>query len=89
MPEIEYTDRSCIIVVRLKNNEIGLLVDEVAEVVVIKNETITGGPKTNKGTHSKFIDGMCKLGNEVKIILNMFKLLYDEDKMTNDHNHEN
>ena len=77
MPEIEYTERSCIIVVKVNNSEIGLLVDEVSEVIVIKSNIISAGPKTNKKTQSKFLEGMATINNEVKLILNMNKLLYD------------
>jgi purine-binding chemotaxis protein CheW len=84
MPAIEYTERTCIIVVKVNNTEIGLLVDEVSEVMVIKSNIITTGPKTNKKTQSKFLEGMAKINNEVKLILNMKKLLYDSDQIITD-----
>lgn len=79
MPKIEYTDRSCIIVIRINNYDVGLLVDGVSEVVVLKNEIMSLPPKTNKRTQSRFIKSIAKLGKDVKIILDMNKLLYDHE----------
>lgn len=81
MPAIEYTDRSCIIVIHISNYDVGLLVDGVSEVIVLKSDIITAPPKTNKKTQSRFIKGIAKLGKDVKIILDMYKLLYDDHNM--------
>lgn len=89
MPEIEYGERACIIVVKVNNTEIGLLVDEVSEVIVIQEKKITQSPKTNKKTKSRFIEGMAKIGDEVKLVLNMHKLLYDNDLNSIDRIQEN
>lgn len=78
LPTIDYSDRSCIIVINFNNNNIGLLVDSVSEVVVINSENISSPPKTNKKTQSRFIENIGKIDNEVKILLNMQKLLYDD-----------
>lgn len=80
MPEIEYDDRTCIIVVTLNNTGIGLIVDEVAEVLTILPKQISPPPQTNKGSQSRFINGIGKIGDQVKIMLDIHKLLYDELK---------
>lgn len=78
--EVPYNDRTCIIVVNVNQNGIGLIVDEVAEVVKILPEQISSPPQTNKGSHSRFIKGMGRISDKVKIILNINKLLYDDSE---------
>lgn len=78
---IEYNDRTCIIVVNVKSVAIGLIVDEVSEVLNIPVANIDPPPQTNKGTQSKFIRGIGKIGNQVKIILDIYKLLYEDHKI--------
>jgi purine-binding chemotaxis protein CheW len=80
MEEMEYNDRTCIIVILVNNNSIGLIVDEVVEVVNIPETEISPPPQTNKGAQSRFISAIGRVENGVKIILNTSKLLYDEIK---------
>lgn len=80
---IEYNDRTCIIVVNVRNVAIGLIVDEVSEVLNIPKNIIDPPPQTNKGTNSAFIQGVGKVGNDVKFILDINKLLYDDNKPAN------
>lgn len=79
LPSIEYNDRTCIIVVSAKNTSVGLIVDEVQEVVTIPEARTSPTPPTNKGTQSKFIQGIGKVGKKVQILLNIIRLLYDEE----------
>lgn len=78
LPEVPYNDRTCIIVVNVNENGIGLIVDEVAEVLKILPNQISAPPQTNKGSQSRFIKGIGKLGDQIKIVLDINKLLYDD-----------
>ena len=75
----EYNDRTCIIVIDIQDITIGLIVDCVAEVTSITDENIVPLPHLNKGYHHKFIEGIAKVGNEVKLILHCDKLVNVED----------
>lgn len=77
---IPYNDRTCIIVVKLGSSAIGLIVDEVQEVVNMPEDSISTPPQTNKGTHSRFISGIGKVGKTIKIVLGINKLLYDDEE---------
>ncbi len=79
LQDIEYDDRTCIIVVKVNNISIGLIVDEVAEVMDIPESDRAPSPPTNKGSHSRFIQSIGKVGNQVKILLDIYKLLYEEN----------
>lgn len=75
----EYNDRTCIIVVEFDETLIGLIVDEVKEVCSIPESQVEPVPTTLIGKTSRFIQGIGKLGEEVKIILDVSKLLYDDE----------
>jgi len=76
---IPYTERTCFIVVNVSNSSVGLIVDQVSEVINIPEAQISQPPQTNKGSHSRFIQGIGKIGSQIKILLNINKLLFDED----------
>lgn len=72
----EYDDRTCIIVVNIDNTEVGLVVDEVSEVADIPEVNVEPPPKTSKDNGNSYIQGMGKINKDVKILLNVHKLLF-------------
>ncbi len=74
-----YDERTCIVVVDINENSIGLVVDEVSEVVDIPEEQVEPPPKTGQGQSSRYLKGLGKMGADVKILLNVEKLLYEEE----------
>lgn len=74
----EYNDRTCVIVVDIKNISIGLIVDSVSEVLSIAEGDIVPPPEVNRGGN-RYIKGIGKVDNEVKLILDCDKLLNDEE----------
>lgn len=77
----EYTDRTCIIVINVKDTVVGLIVEKIAEVVEIKEDNIL--PKTtigsaDKAQSNKYVYAIGKVGDEVKLLLDPDKLLNDE-----------
>ena len=79
LPEREYDDRTCIIVVNIDGLEIGLIVDFVSEVVEIEEDQIEQMPSRGGGERQRFIRAVGKVGGEVKILLDLNKLLFDEE----------
>lgn len=73
-----YNDRTCIIVVDISNISVGLIVDLVSEVLTIPEVDIVPPPDINKGTH-RFIRGIGKVNQEVKLILDCDKLLNEDE----------
>ncbi len=86
---IEYDERTCIIVITYGNSDIGLIVDEVQEVVTINENQIENPPITSKGTQGRFISGIGKVGSTVKLVLHIDKLLYDDNEMNETTEEEN
>ena len=77
----EYTDRTCIIVVNVKNIVVGLIVEQIAEVVEIQEENIIPSPSIGKADKSqnKYVYAIGKVGDQVKLLLDPDRLLNDEE----------
>ena len=76
----EYNDRTCIIVIHVKSTVVGLIVEKIAEVVEIKEENILPPPSIGRvdKSHHKYIYGIGKVGDTVKLLLDPEKLLDDD-----------
>ena len=74
----EYNDRTCIVVVDIKEVAIGLIVDSVAEVLTIQEQDIAPPPQM-RGQSNRYIKNIGKAGNEVKLLLDCEKLLTDSE----------
>ncbi len=77
-PFKEYNDKTCIIVIDIEDTYIGLIVDSVSEIVWIPEVEIVDLPELNK-TGNRYIKGIGKVGNGVRLILDCYKLLTDSD----------
>lgn len=82
MPQQEYDERTCIVVVNINETAIGLVVDKVREVVDIPESQVEPAPEMSRGKRSPFLQGMGKIGEEVKILLDVEQLLYEEELAT-------
>jgi len=79
LEEREYDERTCIIVVTLNDMAVGLIVDSVSEVIDIPSEDIEPAPKVKRGEASRFISGLGKVNEAVKILLDIRHLLFDSN----------
>ena len=77
----EYDDRTCIIVVEISNISIGLIIDRVLDVVNIDEKNISPQPKTNsnKDNTNKYIKGIGKVQNEIRLLIDCYKLIEEEE----------
>ena len=81
LPERDYDERTCIVVVDINGTAVGLVVDKVNEVADIPEADVEPPPRSSKGASSRYLKGMGKVENEVRILLNVDRLLFD-DEMT-------
>ena len=83
MEEIAYTERTCIIVVEIAGQNgsvlIGIVVDSVSEVLNIKGADIEDTPTFGARLDTDYILGMAKMNGGVKILLDIDKVLSDEE----------
>jgi purine-binding chemotaxis protein CheW len=77
--EVAYTGRTCIIILDIFENQIGFVVDEVAAVTSIKEEDIIPAPNFKSSASNRFLKGIGKVGEQVKLILDCEKLLTEQE----------
>jgi purine-binding chemotaxis protein CheW len=65
----KYHDRTCIIVIEVDDASVGLVVDAVSEVLSIPDDDIEPLPNVGFGPDNRFISGIGKVGDDVKLIL--------------------
>jgi purine-binding chemotaxis protein CheW len=76
----EYDDRTCIIIVNINDNPIGFIVDTVSEVQDIPEQNIDPSPDfKGSGAKERYIMGLGKVENEVKILIDVEKLVQSEE----------
>jgi purine-binding chemotaxis protein CheW len=80
MTERNYDDRNCIIIVSVHENFVGFIVDTVAEVHNIDDSHIDPSPSfRNESLSEKYISGLGKIDDEVKILLDVEKIITEKD----------
>ena len=81
--QLEYTDRTCIIIVNVNDIVVGLIVEKIAEVVEIKEEDILPPPSIVIGgdekVQNKYVYAIGKVGDSVKLLVDPDRILKDED----------
>jgi len=75
---VEYNDRTCVIVIDIGSISIGLIVDNVSEVLSIPEEEIVAPPDIKNGGN-RYIKGIGKVGNEVKLLLDCERLINEQE----------
>lgn len=75
----EDTDKTCIIVVQVSGGEqrivMGVIIDEVREVLDIGADCIEDTPSFGASINTEFIIGIGKVGDNVKMLLDIDKVL--------------
>ena len=83
MEEAEITEQTCIIVTEIQQDEkcflTGIVVDNVSEVHDIKTEQLEGKQSLENFFRADFILGIGKIDNEVKILLDISKVIEDSN----------
>ena len=83
MGEIDYTERTCIIVVEIDSQAgtvlIGIVVDSVSEVLNVKGDDIADTPTFGANLNTEYILGMAKMEGGVKILLHIDQVLSAEE----------
>lgn len=76
---LDYNDRTCIIVICIRDLLIGLIVDCVSEVITIPEQDTLEPPVMNRVISNHYISRIGKVNNDVKLILDCEKLLSDDE----------
>lgn len=76
---VEYNDRTCVVVVNVNDAPVGLIVDNVSEVLSIADENIVAPPALYSDSENRFLKGIGKVGSDVKLILDCDKLMQKDE----------
>ena len=81
MEPSEYTDMTCIIVIDVKSTMIGLIVERIAEVDTIAEDSIVPPPTLGRKEHehNKYVYGLARTGDSVKLLIDPEKLIRQDD----------
>jgi purine-binding chemotaxis protein CheW len=86
MEEVPYTERTCIIVMEIHSPSgpfsIGAVVDSVSEVMNIKGADMEEAPNFGTKLNTDYILGLAKMNGDLKILLDIDKILNDGTAMT-------
>ncbi len=80
----EYTQRTCIVVVQLSGTaagQMGIVVDEVSEVLTLAGADIEDTPAFGRGVSLPYLIGMAKVKGKVKILLDIDQVLTAQESM--------
>lgn len=78
---VPYNDRTCVIVITVEQVVVGLIVDTIAEVCTIDDADIVPPPSmVNNSGASRFVYGIGKVGDDVKLLINPANLISEEEQ---------
>ena len=83
LPEVEYTQRTCIIVVQVQHDThsvlMGTVVDGVAEVLNVGSGDVEDTPDFGNGVETPYLRGLAKIKGKVKILLDIDQVLTSQE----------
>lgn len=79
LPTAEVTENTRIMIIESEKQVIGILVDSVAEVVDLNTADIDDTPNVGTEESAKFICGVCNRNNELLILIDLNKLLSEDE----------
>ncbi len=79
LAEAEVDDSTRIVIIEADKHVVGILVDSVAEVVDLKTSEIDAAPNVGNDDSSKYIQGVSSKGKELLILVDVNKLLSDDE----------
>lgn len=79
LPAAEVTDNSRIMIIESEKHVIGILVDSVAEVADLNTADIDDTPNVGTEDSAKFISGVCNRKDDLLILIDLTKLLSDQE----------
>ncbi|WP_018872526.1 chemotaxis protein CheW [Thioalkalivibrio sp. ALJ16] len=79
LDEQEPSDASRIVIIDVDNQNVGILVDSVSEVVRIAADAVEPAPEVGNDDSSRFIEGVTSTEEGLTILVDLNKLLSDEE----------
>ena len=80
MPELEYTDRTSIIIGIIDDDYVGFVVDRTADVLNINPEEMSPPPRFGTAIDTEFLKSMAKTSNGVVMVVDIKKIFTEDEK---------
>ena len=77
--EIEYNERTCVIVVEVEDLSVGLIVDMVDDVLTIPDDKIAPPPIGTGGYDNRYIEGIGQAESQVILLLDAERILKSDE----------
>ena len=77
--EIEYNERTCVIVVDVEGLSVGLIVDMVDDVLTIPDDKIAPPPVGTGGYDNRYIEGIGQTDSQVLLLLDAERILKSDE----------
>ncbi|MFA5340358.1 MAG: chemotaxis protein CheW [Clostridia bacterium] len=78
-PEKEYNERTCIIVISYGDMTIGFIVDNVSEVITLKEDQLVPLPSYGKDLTSNYVKTIGKADNGIKLLLDCNRIIRSDE----------
>ena len=79
MESLDYSSFTVIVIVQVEHKLVGLIVDSVADVVYLEDETTQGSKDLSASIDTKFITGVANIKDDMVILLDVDYLLSEDD----------
>ena len=76
---VEYNEFTVVIILNVRGNIIGAVVDSVADVVTLHSSNIKAAPQFESALDARFIVGLSNLGQRMLIVMNMEALMSNSE----------
>jgi purine-binding chemotaxis protein CheW len=77
MPEIEFDEKTCIIVIEMGEMSVGIIVDNVRAVQTVQPSQICATPKNSNNPVDQYISNIIESDGEIKLLLDIHKLVME------------
>ncbi|MBD3609873.1 MAG: chemotaxis protein CheW [Gammaproteobacteria bacterium] len=79
LPPVDVTDSTRIVIIEVDEQVVGILVDSVSEVMRLNSSDIETAPNVGNDESSKYIQGVASRDGNLLILVDLHKLLTDEE----------
>lgn len=79
--ELRYDDDTRIVLVDFQGERLGLVVDEVSEVMRVPETAVTPPPQYVKGLAAEFIRGIVRLEGRMVVLMDLDRILSSQERM--------
>lgn len=81
LSQVDYTPFTVVIILNVLGREIGIVVDAVSDVALLRRDQIYAPPKFAASVKAEFIQGLCTLGERMLVLLNIETLMSSSEML--------